>query len=344
MNVSLSPAEPRRIAVGRAEDPFKKYWLAILAGFALTGAWLCLPMMETSIGSTRVRTEPPLADLSVEQDLDSAVNPSGAPGLAVEREAGGAYRLRKDDAPAGPRLYQPPEEPKSAAAAGAAPASGSLAQSLKAVGEGSGGSSWGAEKPQRGFVSPRLSGVSLGGLGGASGGSSASAGSSGTGVFGTRLPQVGASSARGLREDGGDAQAPAGGLSALRRSAQALGQAAVQRSADAANAGVSRVFDGAKSQNSIGAGAAAASGAGLYAELDAAPVNLKVNPVELSKKDIKPPPATAPPAGTAPVGMSGQQWGMMFFSLLVGGLITGPGGQMAASMMMQMTMMQGKQQ
>ncbi|OGR99488.1 MAG: hypothetical protein A2V88_04615 [Elusimicrobia bacterium RBG_16_66_12] len=325
---------PRSVAVGRADDPYKRYWWAILAGFGLTGMWLCLPMMETSVGSARVDTGKLAAD-AAEQSLDAAAGPGGAPGDALDLSMDGARRREKSDGAVASMLYQAPEDPQ-AASAGLAPPGGSasgsstLAQSLKAVGDKK-DASWGGEKAQRGFSSPGLAG-SLSGLGRSSGGSSASAGS-GMGAFGSRDAQVGYSSARGLRDEPDAGRAKSGGIAALKQSAQISANAASQSSGDAASSGLSRAFDGSKAQNAIGAGGKGGADAGLYSSLDAAPVNLKANDPKLDKKEFKAPP-TAEAADTSDDDSQlMNQLAMAAATAAIGGLIPGVGGQVAMAMM-----------
>ena len=160
-----------------ADDPYKKHWWALLAGFGLTGMWLCLPMMETSVGSARIETGGPVVDAAAEQNLDAAAGPNGAPGDALALSMDGAYRRKKGDETVASMLYQAPKGPQAVPAAAS-----TLAQSLKDVGDKK-DASWGAEKAQRGFASPRLAGGALSGLSGAAGASSALAGY-GWGAFG----------------------------------------------------------------------------------------------------------------------------------------------------------------
>jgi len=330
---------PRSVAVGRADDPFKKYWWALLAGFGLTGMWLCLPMMESSVGSTHTDIGKPAGDAAAEQSLDAAADPNAAPGDALNLSMDGAYRRNKSGEAVTSMLYQAPEGSKDDAAplggaTGSASAATSLAQSLKDVGEKK-DASWGGEKAQRGFSSPKLGGGSLSGLGGSKGGSSASAGS-GLGAFGTRDAQVGYASTRGLRGDAGADSAKPGGIAALRMAEKAASDAASQSSGDAASSGLSRAFDGSKAKNAIGIGGKSGADAGLYAKLDAAPVNLKVNDPKLDKKEFKEPP-TSEATDTANAADDNsqlmQQLAMAGATAAIGGMLGGVGGQVAAAMM-----------
>ncbi|MEQ1919730.1 MAG: hypothetical protein ABL955_11070, partial [Elusimicrobiota bacterium] len=59
-----------RYAVSDADDPFKKYWWAILMGIVFTALWLLTPMMgEKSVGSMSIDTSKPKVDANVEQSL-----------------------------------------------------------------------------------------------------------------------------------------------------------------------------------------------------------------------------------------------------------------------------------
>ncbi|MEK7382165.1 MAG: hypothetical protein AAB262_02655 [Elusimicrobiota bacterium] len=308
-----------------ADDPYKKHWWALLAGFGLTGMWLCLPMMETSVGSARIETGGPVVDAAAEQNLDAAAGPNGAPGDALDLSMDGAYRRKKGDETVASMLYQAPKGPQAVPAAAS-----TLAQSLKDVGDKK-DASWGAEKAQRGFASPRLAGGALSGLSGAAGASSALAGS-GWGAFGSRSAQVGSSSTRGLREEAGADSAEAGGFAALRQAAKAVSNAASQSGGDAASRGRSRAFAGAKAQHAIGAGGRRGADAGLYSSLDAAPVNLKVNDPNLNKKEFEVPPTSEAPT-SADEGDLSEQLAMVAATTVIGGLIPGVGGQVAAAMM-----------
>lgn len=332
MSVQLTAVSPRLSSVGAADDPYKKYWVAILIGFVMTGMWLCLPIMETPVGSAHVDTSKPAVDPNASQSLDSLDNPAGAQGFSVSME--GLKHKSKSDEPIESMLYQAPAEPTNGAAASGAPlgsasasaSAASLAQALKDVGEKKDASGWN-EKAQKGFTAPRLSG-GLSGTGSASGGSSASA-SAGVSSFGSSNAQIGFGATRGLRDDGSaDAKAPVGGVAALRKVAQMTKQAAANRSGDAAVSSNSRIFDGAKAQG-IG-GPVGPAGAADYAALDAAPANLKLNDPKLDKKEIKEPTPADTPAATS--SDNGKQLAMMAASLLIGGAIGGTGGTMVMMM------------
>lgn len=327
---------PRSVAVGDADDPYKKYWWALLAGFGLTGVWLCLPLMETSVGSTHTDVGKPAADAAAEQSLDAAAGPSGEQGDALNLSMDGTYRRKKSGDAITSMLYSAPEDPKAAptalgAASGSASSSASLAQSLKDVGDKK-DASWGGEKAQRGFAAAKLAGGSLSGLGGSSGASSASGGS-GMGAFGSRQAQVGYTSTRGLRDEAGAESAKSGGIAALKQAAKTVSNAASQRSGDAASSGLSKAFDGSKAQNAIGAGGKSTADAGLYSSLDAAPVNLKVNDPNLTKREFTEPPTTDARDDTQKDQDLMKQLGMVVVTSMIGGMIPGVGGQVAAAMM-----------
>lgn len=347
MSVQISPMTSRRMSVGAADDPYKKYWWGILAGFVVTGAWLCIPIMETPVGSIHVdtRAKAGTADASnSEQSLDSADNPSGAPGGALDLSMDGATHKSKsgdgtEDMTS--MLYQAPPEPGAAAAAGkplgdatAASASTSLAQQLKNAGK-TNASGWN-EKAQRGFTSPHLAGASLPGFGSMSGGSSSSAGG-GNGAFGTHNASVGFESTKGLRDDG----APEAGFQALKAAAGKAGpNLAGSAEGLKSNAGMS--FDGSRGKGgapaNIGTGAMQQANA-LY---DEAPANLKANDPKIDQKKLPDPPA-APTAQSNQQNM-GQQMAMMIGMALVGGMVGGMAGQMIMMVGTQMIQMQQQQQ
>ncbi|MFI5346936.1 MAG: hypothetical protein ACHQ51_11235 [Elusimicrobiota bacterium] len=338
MSVQMMTASPRvTVSVSADNDPYKKYWWLILVGFIFTGAWLCLPGMESSVGSTHVSTTA-APDPKSEQNLDSVENPNGAQGGALDLSMDGSKKRKDKDAETfESMLYQAPPEAGAAAPGaplGAASGSASLAQQLKSVGDAKKKDEAGwTEKAQSGFSSPRLNGSGLSGAGSSAGGSSASAGGS---AFGSGSAQVSFGSTRGLNDDAGE-KASSGGLAALRTAAKTAGQAAASRSNDSARAGVGSFFDGSKGRNA-GIGAVPAGG-GTYAALDAAPANLKLNNPELNKKEIKDPPGT--PVPSAADNQMGKQLMMMAASALIGGMIPGVGGQMV--MMAGMMMMQQQQ-
>ena len=128
----------------------------------------------------------------------------------------------------------------------------------------------------------------------------------------------------------------------MKQAAKTVSNAAAQSSGDAASSGLSRAFDGSKKQDSIGAGGAGGADAGLYSSLDAAPVNLKVNNPDLTKKEFKEPPTTEAPSSADDNSQLMQQLAMAAATAAIGGMIPGVGGQVAAAMMG--VMMQNQQQ
>ena len=321
MNATMTVASPRVGKLQDADDPYKKYWLMILIGLGLTGAWLCLPLMETSVGSTRVDTSKPSFDPNAAQSLDSVDNPSGAPGVNLTID--GTSKKSKSDEPVQSMLYQAaPEAPTGVTAAGAPVASAaaasapSLAQQLKDVADKKNPSGW-AESASRGFNSPRLNG-SLSGVSTARGGSSASAG---VGVFGSKVAQVTFENGNSLQNISVDKPAAAG--AALRKAAALSQMAAMNRSGDAAVGAGSRIFDGSKN-SSISGPVSGGAGAGEYSALDTAPVNLKLNDPKLNSKEIKAPPASATPDSSG--SNLGPQLAMLAATAIIGGMLPGAAG------------------
>lgn len=355
MNVSMTVA-PRRTSIRNAEDPYKKYWVAILAAFGLTGGWLCMPLMEPSVGATRVASgSSAMASDDPEQSLEGAVG-IGAPGeaLNLSMEGSGAYRRKAQDGPIASSLYQPPDggaEAKDGETLGGAAgvkgaggrSSASLAEALAAVGKKK-DDGWGGRKAQRGFTSPKLSGGSLSGLGGGGGGSSAS-GAVGMQAFGSSNADVGFGTTRGLRDDGSGRAAGLVGSARALKAAQAASQEAVNtRSKDGSVNTLSKVFDGAGEQNSITAGGMGAAAAG-YESLDMAPANLKANDLKLDSKEIKEaPPSAPPPMDDGQAQQQAMQIAGMVLSVMVGGMLPGAAGQAASMAIMMGTQMMAQQQ
>ena len=336
MSVILSPVSSRSYFVGSSKDPYKKYWWVILVGFSATGAWLFLPSMESSVGSVHVDTAARAAAdaASAEQSLDSADNPNGAAGGAIDLSMDGAKHKGRSGDEMASMLYQGAGE-TGAAAAGAplgtatAASAARLAQQLKDAGKpkDASASSWN-EKAQRGFDAPHLSGSGLGGLGSASGGSSASAG--GVGVFGSRNASVGSELTRGLHDE---AETSAG-FRSLKAAVAASAGPGLKGSNESMHSASSAVFDGKKGSVIAGAGTGAMSSAN--AALNAAPANLKENDPNLDVKKLPDPPAAPPPASSGQ--NMGQQMLMMVATAAVGGIVGGVAGQMVmmmGSMMMQ---------
>ncbi|MDP3543025.1 MAG: hypothetical protein Q8T11_11225 [Elusimicrobiota bacterium] len=330
MTVTLSPIAPQ-YAVSDADDPFKKYWWAILMGIVFTAIWLLTPMLgEKSVGSTVVDTSPKVAE-----NVEQSFTPDAGDGINLSME--GTGRARKEDPLFGSSLYQAAPEDKPAATAAAlgsassASSGGTLAGALKKVSEGDGG--WGDKKKQRGFDAPKLAGASLSGMGAAGGGRAGSA--SGSSAFGSSNAKIGFAGTKGL--SGGDeaeAAVPAGkGMAVLKAaSAQSL-LAAASKSNDDARSSLSKAFDGAKGGEKIGGGGASLGGG--YAALDAAPVNLKLEDPKLNEKKIEPPSG----ADVAQSDMDDSELGKQIAMQLVGGAIGtaigGPMGGIVSQVIMQ---------
>ena len=335
MNVQISPMSVRRMSVGAADDPYKKYWWVILAGFVLTGAWLCIPVMETSVGSIHVDVRAKADIAGAEQSFNSADTSAGAPGSALDLSMDGA-KSKSGDEDMSSMLYQAPVDPGAAAAAGkplgdatAASPSASLAQQLKDAGKKADASGWN-EKAQRGFTAPHLAGAGLPGSSSMNGGSSASAGG-GANAFGMSNANVGFGTTTGLRDDGAGESA---GFKALKASAGNAANPNLKGSAEALHASMSAAFDGAKGKAPGAGGVGAMQQA--QATYDAAPANLKANDPKLDSKKLPDPPAAPTPQSSGQD--MGKQMAMMLATAVIGGLIPGVGGQMV--MMMGTMMMQ----
>lgn len=338
MSVTLSPIAPR-YAVSDADDPFKKYWWAILMGIGFTAIWLLTPMLgEKSVGSTVVDTSTPKATDNVEQSLSS----DSGDGINLSME--GTGHKRKEDPLFGSSLYQaPPEETPAAAAAAAGSASasasgGTLAGALKKVSESNGG--WGEKKAQRGFNIPKLSGASLSGMGAASGGRAGSA--SGTSAFGSRNASVGFAGTKGLSGSVEDAEPASKGLAALKAASAQAKAAAALKSNDDARGSMSAVFDGAKGGSKIG-GDVGAMGA-AYAALDAAPANLKQADPKLNEKKLEPPPGADVAQSDMDDSELAKQIALQVAGGVLGAVIGGPMGAVVTNVVMQAIQRQMDQQ
>lgn len=325
MSVTLSPIAPR-YAVSDADDPFKKYWWAILMGIVVTALWLLTPMLgEKSVGATAIDTSKPKVDENIEQSL------SADTGDGTYLSMDGSGKKRKADPLFGSSLYEaPPEAPAPAATAGSASGS-TLADALKKVGESSGG--WG-EKAQKGFNIPKLAGGSLSGMGAASGGKAG--GSGGSSAFGSSNAKIGFAGTTGLSGGGGgdsDPAAPASkGLDALKAaSAQSL-LAAGSKSNDDSRSKMGMAFDGAKGGSKIGGGTAALGGG--YAALDAAPANLKLDDPKLNEKKLTPPPGVDAGASDMKDSDMAKQIALQLVAGAIGGAIGGPVGGIVTTAIM----------
>jgi hypothetical protein len=342
MSVTLSHVAPR-YAVSDANDPFKKYWWAILMGIVFTGLWLLAPMMgEKSVGATAINTSKPKTDGNVEQALTADA------GDGINLSMDGTGKKRKEEGALGSGLFLAPDEP--AAGAGSAalggPPSGvrtaggsTLADALKKVGESSGG--WG-EKAQRGFANPKLAGGSpLSGMGAASGGKAGSA----SGAFGTSNANVGYAGTRGLAGDGNvDVAIQSGrGVAALKAAADQAVGAAANRSNDGSRSSSGLAFDGGKGGSKIGGNLS--TGPGVYAALDAAPVNLKVSDPKDTKKVEGPPPSSDLGDSDMSGNDIGKQIAMQLVGAAIGAAIGGPiGGIVSSSIMKVLENQQAQEQ
>jgi hypothetical protein len=263
------------ISIKKNDDPFKKYWWVILLGFAGIGAWVCIPLMDTPIGSGSVSTRGLKA---ANQSLDAQAGL--APGSAYDLSMDGAYGRKNAQGEPASSLYQaPPETGTGGGAAGApltAAASASFAADMKALSKKTDPSGWGGAKAQKGFTAAKGNFSALSGLGSSGGGTGASSGGTGMGAFGTKVAQTGFASTRGL---GAGAESGGGGkpIMAAAKAAADMGKyAMMSKSADAARSAAGAGFDGSRGGSAIGDGQAQGLG-GAYSGLDAAPANLKVN-------------------------------------------------------------------
>lgn len=349
MSVTLAPMSSR-VAVRPGDDPYKKYWWVILLGFGATGAWIMLPMMETSVGSTRIDTSGPAAGMPSESSLDSSANPNGAPGSTLDLSME-LHRPKRADGSMASSLYQAPEEDPAAAgvpevpSAGAAAAGGTLASAL-AKAASSDPTGWGGQKAQKGFSQPKLGG-SMPGLGGGGGGSSGASAGGGSSAFGSRNAQVGFASTQGLKggvQDLPDAKTAKG---ALVNAAAKATQAANLRSKDGQVSGLSSLFDGRSQKGGAaigGDGGEAVGSGGIYGSLDASPSNLKLNDPNLDSKEFKEVPAQVANTRDNSSEEFKQQLAMMVVTTLVGGLVGGVAGGMITSMGTQLAQMWQTQQ
>lgn len=337
MSVTLSPIAPR-YAVSDADDPFKKYWWAILLGIGFTAMWLLLPMLgEQSVGSTKIDAAKPKSDAAVEQNFSSEGGDGGY--LSMD----GAVKKRKDDPLFSGSLTFPtpeggetPADGKTAAAAAggaAGAASGSLASALKQVASENGG--WGDKKAQRGFDAPKLSGTGMSGLGAASGGRAGSAGGSSS-AFGSANANVGFGRAGGLSGTAKDDIAPEAkaSVAALQAAASKSVEGANNSSNDAARSSLAQAFDGAKAGSKIG-GPGGAAGA-RYENLDTAPINLKLADPKLNEKKLEAPPMTdIGESKSNDDSQMAKQMAMQIAAGVVGGMIGGPVGGIITNVVMQ---------
>ncbi len=338
MSITLAPMNSR-VSVRPSDDPYKKYWWLILAAFGVTGAWLSLPMMEGSVGSTRIDTSASASGMpSGEASLDGSSNPNGAPGSTLDLAMDIAARPKKGDGSMTSSLYQAPDEPAlppETTSVGAAAVGGTLADALtKAASADPTG--WGGQKAQKGFTQPKLAGASATGLGSGGGGSAASFSAGNvSGAFGAQNSQVGFSGTTGLRGSVSDLPAPKNAKGALTNAASASVKAANSRSGDTAVSGLSKVFDGRSERGGSGIGGdggEAIGAGGIYGSLDASPDNLKMNDPNLDKREFKAPPAKVANNQDNRSAELRQQIAMMVVTTVVAGMLPGAAGAAISAM------------
>ncbi len=279
------------VNIRRDNDPFKKYWWVILAGFGVMALWVCFPAGGGTGSGSVARGGGLKPSEQGLQSLDSRENAAGAPGSVVDlsMEGAGGSRKKQADGDMASSLYQAPGaapgapiEPQALTAASVS----NLAAALKKASK-SDPSGWGGAKAQRGFTAPKANFGGLSGFGSGSGGTGAAAGAS---AFNTQNAKVGFDSTRGLSGDGSGA---ADGnvkrhMRAVTAAARASFNAAGAGSGDAMRGGAGTSFDGS------GAGAAIAGKSGshsaVYGRMDdtMAPANLKGGPPDAKDKKKDP--------------------------------------------------------
>jgi hypothetical protein len=325
------------IRIARGTDPFKKYWWVILVAFGGIGGWICLPAMNGASGGASAA--PQEAGLqTAEQSLDSADNPAGAPGGAINLSMGGGKQKKTDNASVS-SLFQAPEE-KPAAAPGLEPAPKNMADALKDITRASAAKAsvkaaasaggWG-EQAQRGFTAPKASFGGMSGLGSGSG-SGASSNSSGGGFggtavggFGGKNANTGVSFAKGLKDDG-SGSAPTGSKGAVMKSLEnsrgASVGAAMQSSNDASKGQSGSTFDGGGRGGAVaGGGAAVGASGGVYGKLDSAPANLKANDPNLNSQKIQAPPTPTPNVAADPNAAMKAMMMQMLMGVVMAGIM-----------------------
>ena len=293
--------------IARGTDPFKKYWWVLLLAFGAVGGWVCLPALDGA-GSGGVTTQE-TGLKTADQSLDSAENPAGAPGSALDMP--GAHKRAADGSTMTSSLYQAPENASVASSTAIVTPGSTFADALRditrassakaAVAASAGKGGWG-EAPQRGFTAPKANFGSMSGFGGGSG--SAASASSGGGAaggtvsgFGGKGASTGVSFAKGLKDDGSAAVpgAPNVAMRSLENAKSASVAASMAGSNDVARAAGGATFDGNGGGGRIGGGGAeAGSAGGVYGKLDAAPANLKQNDPKLNQSKITPVPKPVP--------------------------------------------------
>ncbi|MDD5655867.1 MAG: hypothetical protein PHF00_01245 [Elusimicrobia bacterium] len=323
--------------VNKCNDPFKKYWWVILLAFAGIGAWVCMPLMDTSVGAGSAGLERGLKP--ADQSLDSLSNPQGAPGAAVDLSMEGTYRkMTSDETGMTSSLYQAPSEAAAAGspiATGAAPAS--FADALKEVARKKDPTGWGGAAVRKAFVPPKAGFGGLSGFGGGSGGGSGA--SLSAGAFGTANPKIGMAATRGLGSmEEGPSRGRGAVLNALHAAKNSGQSASLQQRGDSAKALSGLNFDGSRrGGSSISAEqAAAASGISLD-DAGPAPINLKENDSSANSYKYEPVPKAVAPMDTSEEQK--RQIVMAVAGAVIGGLIGGTAGNMIGmALMMAATM------
>ncbi|TBR21370.1 hypothetical protein EPO15_10490 [bacterium] len=356
-------------------DPLKDYGWILLAAVLFVGGWLSLSS-PSGTGGDNVQIAA-REDASAEQSLrslDSAQNPSGAPGGAMEMPGGKGAAGASDAAASGGAgaaaasgsLYQAPGaaagspipegagEAIEAAAKGQTSGGGtSLAEALKGVADSPAkvpDNGWGGAAPRSGFAKPKAAFGQVGASRSGGGGSTSAGLVVVDRAFGTG-GNVGLNLGPGL--DG--AAGTAGKLAAAAKGANLEGlKAARKASQDSLRQGdemaVSKgrqSFDGgAAGKGALDQLKATPGGAGMASD-DGVPMNLKANdPSKIDKKKIELPEIK----GKEVVDSSNQQqmqqqMMMMMMGMMMMGVMGPAGGQMMGMMMPMMQMgMQMQQQ
>lgn len=310
-----------------------------MAVFAVSGAWICSPLLEGGSYSGSVASAGGGLS-SASSSLDSAFNPNGAPGGVLDLSMEKPVTSGLSAGAAASSLYQAPEggAPGAPIVEGSptagAEASATLAAALKQVSEKKadpGG--WGGQKPLKGFTPPKANFAPLSGLGAAGSGG----GGSGAriGAFGAVLPNTGVATARGL--SGSVSEAPMAdargrALGGLRNAAAAGRKIALLGEGDAAVADSRRFFDGSHQAGGAITGGGAGDGGlgGAFGSLSAAPANLKANRTDLDHFEITPPPGkpAAPPDNT-------EEMKKQLMMVAVSMVVMGVAGPMAGMIVMQ---------
>lgn len=295
------------IKIARGTDPFKKYWWVLLLAFGAVGGWVCLPALDGAGAGGGAAPAQESGLKTADQSLDSAENPSGAAGSALEMP--GAHKKAADASGMGSSLYQAPDDASVAASTAIVTPGSTFADALRditrassakaAVAASAGKGGWG-ETPQRGFTAPKANFGAMSGFGGGSGSAAASSGGGAAGGsvagFGGKGPNTGVSFAKGLKDDGSAAApgAPNAVMRSLENAKTASVNAAGASSNDVARAAGGASFDGGGGGRISGGGASEGATGGVYGKLDAAPANLKQNDPKLNQSKITPPPKPVP--------------------------------------------------